>query len=64
MPIAILSMGLFLVWLFRFVMQSYAYQIDSQSQLETPLWIPQAALCVGVFVFLIVDIPPDPDPAR
>jgi TRAP-type C4-dicarboxylate transport system permease small subunit len=53
LPIAILSMGLFLVWLFRFVMQSYAYQIDSQSQLETPLWIPQAALCVGVFVFLL-----------
>ena len=53
LPIAIFSMSLFLVWLIRFVLQSYAYGIDSQSQLETPLWIPQSALCVGVLVFVL-----------
>ena len=51
--IAIVSVCFLTAWLFRFVLQSYDYKVDSQSQLETPLWIPQSVLCVGTTVLIL-----------
>ena len=48
--IAMVALIFFTQWLFELVVQSYVTKIDSQSQIETPLWIPQSVLVYGTVV--------------
>lgn len=51
--VGIVSLSFFTHWLFRMVSQSYLSKVDSQSQIETPLWIPQSALVYGTAVLTL-----------
>ena len=48
--IGLASLSFFTMWLLDLVIQSYVTKIDSQSQIETPLWIPQSVLVYGTIV--------------
>ena len=48
--IALVALSFLTLWLIELVVQSYVTKIDSQSQIETPLWIPQSALVYGTVV--------------
>jgi TRAP-type C4-dicarboxylate transport system permease small subunit len=51
--IGIGSMTVFTWWLYRMVVQSFVLKVDSQSQIETPLWIPQSALVLGSAILIL-----------
>ena len=48
--IAVVALSFFTLWLIELIVQSYVTKIDSQSQIETPLWIPQSVLAYGTIV--------------
>ena len=48
--VALVSLFYLTSWLLDLVVQSYVTKADSQSQIETPLWIPQSALIYGTVV--------------
>ena len=48
--VALMSLFYLTSWLLDLVVQSYVTKADSQSQIETPLWIPQSALIYGTVV--------------
>lgn len=51
--VAIVVTTIFASWLYRMVAQSYVLKVDSQSQIETPLWIPQSVLVYGTIVLIL-----------
>ena len=48
--VALVALFHLTLWLLDLVVQSYVTKADSQSQIETPLWIPQSALIYGTVV--------------
>ena len=48
--IALVALVYLTLWLVELVVDSYVTKIDSQSQIETPLWIPQSVLIYGTVV--------------
>lgn len=51
--VAIVATTIFASWLYRMVAQSYVLKVDSQSQIQTPLWIPQSVLVYGTIVLVL-----------
>ena len=51
--VALVSLVYLTSWLLDLVVQSYVTNADSQSQIETPLWIPQSALIYGTVVLAL-----------
>ena len=48
--LALVALSYLTLWLVELVTYSYVTKEDSQSQIETPLWIPQSVLIYGTIV--------------